>query len=76
MLLHVILKIMVQFCYLRNYLGIETVSCRLLQWMLRTLSSKHLQNKRVKLSQDFRVHHQHGCRFIVLEHQYGRLDVM
>ena len=28
-------KIMVQFCYLRLYLGIENVSCRLLLWMER-----------------------------------------
>ena len=41
-----------------------------------TFSSKYLQNKRVKLPQDCRVHHQHGRRIIVLGHQYGRLDVM
>ena len=26
---------MVQFCYLRLHLGIETLSCRLLQWIAR-----------------------------------------
>ena len=26
---------MVQFCYLRLYLTIETISCRLLQWLVR-----------------------------------------
>ena len=41
-----------------------------------TFSSKYLQNKRVKLPKDCRVHHQHGRRIIVLGHQYGRLDVM
>ena len=79
---------MVHFCYLKNHLGIETVSCRLLQWMLKmdvnsnlkklcqTFSSKYLQNKRVKLPQDCRVHRQHGRCIIVLEYQYGLLDVM
>ena len=41
-------------------------------------SSKYLQNKRVKLPQDCRVHRQHGRCIIVLEYQYGllKLDVM
>ena len=41
-----------------------------------TFSSKYLQNKRVKLPQDCRVHRQHGRCIIVLEYQYGLLDVM
>ena len=36
---------------------------------------KPLHMKRIQLPQDVLVH-QHGCRFIVLEHQYGRRDVM
>ena len=37
---------------------------------------KHLHEKRVELPQDWFFGHQHGRRFIVLEHQYGRHDVM
>ena len=78
---------MVHFCYLKNHLGIETVSCRLLQWLLRMDVNSNLKKlgqpfqasiykTRVKLPQDCRVHRQHGRRIIVLGHQYGRLDVM
>ena len=35
---------MVQFCYLRLYLGIETVSCRLLQRMVRMDLDWNLKN--------------------------------
>ena len=37
---------------------------------------KHLNNKRVQLPEDWFGGHKHGRRFIVLEHQYGRRDVM
>ena len=80
---------MVHFCYFKNHLGIETVSCRLLQWMLRMDANSNLKKlgqpfqasiyktkELVKLPQDCRVHHQHGRCIIVLGHQYGRLDVM
>ena len=36
---------------------------------------KYLHEKRVQLPEDSWVH-QHGRRFIVLEHRYGRRDVM
>ena len=40
---------------------------------------KRLHNKRVQLPQNslrIGLGHQHGRRLIVLEHQYGRRDVM
>ena len=43
----------------------------LINWNKRN----YLHEKRVQLPEDFLVH-QHGRRFIVLEHQYGRCDVM
>ena len=42
---------MVHFCYLKNHLGIETVSCRLLQWMLRMDVNSNLK----KLGQPFQA---------------------
>ena len=40
--------------------------------------SKRLRKKRVQITQKHRtcLEHQHGRRFIVLGHQYGRRDVM
>ena len=37
---------------------------------------KRLHKKRVQLPREIGIEHQPGCRFIVLEHQYGRRDVM
>ena len=37
---------------------------------------KRLHKKRVHLPQDWFGTHQHGRRFIVMGHQYGRRDVM
>ena len=42
---------MVHFCYLKNHLDIETVSCRLLQWMLRMDVNSNLK----KLGQTFQA---------------------
>ena len=44
---------MAKFCYLRLYLGIETVSCRLLQGMARIVMDWNL-NKIKPISAHFR----------------------
>ena len=37
---------------------------------------KHLHLRKEVNSQRTTLEHQHGCRFIVLEHQYGHCDIM
>ena len=51
-------------------------TCLPINWIPKTLKTMGQPFKaRVKLSKDCRVRHQHGRLTIVLEHQYGRLDV-
>ena len=57
------------------------VACRAfsLTWLASMLiywnKRKHLRAKELNSQRIFLVH-QHGCRFIVLKHHYGRRDVM
>lgn len=46
---------MLQFCSLRLYLGIETISCRLSQRMARMDMDENLKNSAKKLGQLFQV---------------------
>ena len=64
-------NIVINLCRRFSVLEVASIYANLLE------QKKRLRKKRVQLPQDwFGTPQQHGRRFIVLGHQYGRRDVM